>query len=60
MDKLICPNCGAEIEAKEPKCPFCGYINIPGAEEKFMRELDGNAFTAFLKRKGKRAEPGFI
>ena len=40
MDKLICPNCGAAIEAKEPKCPFCGYINIPGAEEKFMRDLE--------------------
>lgn len=40
MDKLICPNCGAAIEAKEPKCPFCGYINIPGAEDKFMRDLE--------------------
>lgn len=25
-----------------------------------MRELDGKAFAALLKRKGKRAEPGFI
>ena len=40
MDKMICPNCGAAIEAKEPKCPFCGYINFPGAEEKFMRDLE--------------------
>lgn len=40
MDKIICPNCGASIEVKEPKCPFCGYINIPGAEEKFMRDLE--------------------
>lgn len=39
MDKIICPNCGAAIEVMEPKCPFCGYINIPGAEEKFMQDL---------------------
>ena len=40
MDKIICPNCGAAIEVHEPKCPFCGYINIPGAEEKFMQDLE--------------------
>ena len=40
MDKMICPNCGAAIAENEPKCPFCGYINIPGAEEKFMRDLE--------------------
>lgn len=40
MDKMICPNCGAAIGVKEPKCPFCGYINVPGAEEKFMRDLE--------------------
>lgn len=40
MDKTLCPNCGASIDAMEPKCPFCGYINIPGAEEKFMQDLE--------------------
>lgn len=39
MDKVICPNCGAAIYENEPKCPFCGYINITGAEEKFMRDV---------------------
>lgn len=39
MDKVICPNCGAVIYEDEPKCPFCGYINISGAEEKFMRDV---------------------
>lgn len=40
MDKIICPNCGAAIKVNEPKCPFCGYINFEGAEEKFMRDLE--------------------
>ena len=37
--KVICPNCGAAIYENEASCPFCGYINIPGAEEKFMRDI---------------------
>lgn len=40
MDKIFCLNCGASIDVTEPKCPFCGYINIPGAEEKFMQDLE--------------------
>lgn len=39
MDKTICPNCGAAIYVNEPKCPFCGYINFEGAEEKFMQDM---------------------
>ena len=39
MEKIKCPNCGAAIYENEPKCPFCGYINITGAEEKFMRDV---------------------
>lgn len=39
MNKIVCPNCGASIYENEAKCPFCGYINIPGAEEKFMRDM---------------------
>ena len=39
MNKVVCPNCGASIYENEAKCPFCGYINIPGAEEKFMRDI---------------------
>ncbi len=37
--RVICPNCGASIYENEASCPFCGYINIPGAEEKFMRDI---------------------
>ncbi len=40
MDKIICPNCGAAIYATEPKCPFCGYINVAGAEGKFMQDMN--------------------
>lgn len=39
VKKLVCPNCGAAIYENEANCPFCGYINIPGAEEKFMRDI---------------------
>ena len=39
VKKVICPNCGAAIYESEASCPFCGYINIPGAEEKFMRDI---------------------
>lgn len=37
--KVICSNCGAAIYENEANCPFCGYINLPGAEEKFMRDI---------------------
>ena len=39
MKRIVCPNCGASIYENEAKCPFCGYINMPGAEEKFMRDM---------------------
>lgn len=39
MEKIKCPNCGASIYENEPRCQFCGYINITGAEEKFMRDV---------------------
>lgn len=39
MNSIVCPNCGAAIYENEAKCPFCGYINITGAEEKFMRDM---------------------
>lgn len=37
--KVICPNCGAGINERDAACPFCGYINLAGAEEKFMRDI---------------------
>lgn len=39
VKKVICPNCGASIYENAPACPFCGYINISGAEEKFMQDI---------------------
>lgn len=36
---VVCENCGAEIDAHEAKCPFCGYINQAGAEEKYMQDM---------------------
>ncbi len=38
--EIICPNCGAAFDPREPKCPFCGYIYAQGAERKFMRDLE--------------------
>lgn len=40
MATLICQNCGASFDASEPKCPYCGHISYPGAEEKFMKDLN--------------------
>ena len=40
MKKIECPNCGAVFEAREDKCPYCGYINPLGAEAKFLRDLE--------------------
>lgn len=37
---IKCPNCGAEIESNVTKCPYCGYINVPGAEKKYMDDLE--------------------
>lgn len=34
-----CENCGAEINIHDSKCPFCGYINLYGAEEKYMQDM---------------------
>ena len=35
-----CPNCGADMDINEPKCPHCGYINETGAEARYMEKLD--------------------
>lgn len=35
----ICPNCGAKIDKDVTKCPYCGYINIEGAEKQYFEEL---------------------
>lgn len=37
---IICPNCNAEIEKDVTKCPYCGYINLSGAEKKYREDLE--------------------
>ncbi len=37
---MICENCGAEIDAHEKACPYCGHINPEGAEEAYMDRLE--------------------
>ena len=38
-EKIVCPNCGAEIEKNTDRCPYCGYINREGAEKKFRADI---------------------
>lgn len=42
MSNIInyCPNCGGHVEEHTDKCPYCGFINPKGAEEKYMRDLE--------------------
>lgn len=35
----ICENCGAEVEEKEPRCPYCGTFQYPGAEKEYWEKL---------------------
>lgn len=37
---MKCENCGAEFDAKESKCPYCGALNLSGAEEQYMNHLE--------------------
>lgn len=36
---IKCQNCGADIEELVPRCPYCGAMNEPGAEHKYMQDL---------------------
>ena len=38
---MYCTNCGAEIEATDARCPYCGMVNPYGAERAHMRHLEG-------------------
>ncbi len=35
-----CVNCGAGIKSDVTKCPYCGYINLEGAEKKYIEDLN--------------------
>lgn len=39
-DQKICPNCGGDVDSDAVKCPYCGYINIEGAEKKYFGDLN--------------------
>ena len=36
---IKCQNCGADIKELVPRCPYCGAMNEPGAEHKYMQDL---------------------
>ena len=36
---VVCENCGASFDSHEEMCPFCGFINAIGAEEKYMQKM---------------------
>ena len=38
---VVCKSCGAEYDASEPGCPYCGTMNLPGAEKAYMNKLEG-------------------
>ena len=37
---IKCPNCGADHDIHLPKCPYCGFMNPEGAEEKYLSDLE--------------------
>lgn len=42
-----CRDCGGEYDSKLPKCPYCGEINVEGAEAEYFGKLEtikGNLF----------------
>lgn len=40
VGKLICPNCGGEFKEHNAKCPYCGTMYYPGAEEEYLKKLE--------------------
>lgn len=39
-NKMICNSCGGIFEDNLAKCPYCGSMNISGAEAEYMNKLD--------------------
>ncbi len=53
---MICENCGAEFDAHEKACPYCGHLNPLGAEEAYMDQLeDLQEDLSDLRYHGKRS-----
>ncbi len=41
MEKTItCASCGGSFRDDLPECPYCGTVNIKGAEKEYMRKLE--------------------
>ena len=51
---IICKSCGADFDASQPNCPYCGTMNLPAAEKAYMQKLEG--IRTDLHRMGQRAE----
>lgn len=53
---MICPNCNAEIENEVDKCPYCGFINMEGAQKKYKEQYnDVKAQIAETKKEPAKA-----
>lgn len=39
--QIVCSCCAGTYDAKLAKCPYCGYINEPGAEKAYMKKMEG-------------------
>ena len=50
----ICPGCGAEYDAAEAKCPYCGLLNPAGAEASYMKKM--HAIRSDLQEMGDDVE----
>ena len=37
---MVCDSCGAEFEENLAKCPYCGSMNVKGAEREYMEKLE--------------------
>lgn len=37
---VVCDSCGAEFEENLAKCPYCGSMNVKGAEREYMEKLE--------------------
>ena len=38
-NSIICSSCGAKVDSKLPRCPFCDTLLIEGAEAEYMDKL---------------------
>lgn len=39
-NQQICSSCGGKFDDTLAKCPFCGTLNIPAAEDEYMEKLE--------------------